>query len=216
MGYTHYYCRPRVLNTVKFRAFTSDARIIVGALAGQGLQLAGPDGAGEPIVKSNLISLNGKTECGHEPNSSIVIPWPAENAGGVAGPGQDATAGTWFAGVQLSTRVCNGDCSYETFYLPRIHKPEGWETPKGGLFFGFCKTAFRPYDLCVISILICFKNHFGDEVRVSSDGSDQQWFDGKLLCTRLLDYGFGFQVNASGELRADAVQAAGATGQPAA
>ena len=32
-----------------------------------------------------------------------------------------------------------------------------------------------------------------------SDGTDAQWFDGKLLCSKLLDYGFEFEVR-EGEL----------------
>jgi hypothetical protein len=200
IGYTHYYCRPRVLDASRFRDFVADARIIVAALTGQGLQLAGPDGSGEPIIKSNLISLNGKTNCGHAPNSAIVVPWPSADASGIADPGQDAITGKWFAGALLSSRQCTGDCSYESFIIERIFKPEGWEKPKDGLYFAFCKTAFRPYDLSVISILIAFKKHFGDAVRVSSDGTDQQWFDGKLPCSKLLDYGFEFQINDSGEL----------------
>ncbi len=165
-----------------------------------GVQLAGPDGNGEPVLKNNLISLNGKTNCGHPADANIVIPWPSDDAGGVAESGQDAGDGQWFAGTLLSSRTCNGSCDYETFDLPRIFKPQKWQSKdETGFWFDFCKTAFRPYDLCVIAILICFKKHFGDAVEVSSDGTDSQWFDGKLLCSKLLDYGFELEI-VDGEL----------------
>ena len=201
MGYTHYWRRPRVLAVEPFKRVAEDARVIVTALTEHGMQLAGPDGTGAPILKPNLVSLNGKTQCGHVANASLVIPWPTADAGGVADSGQEAIAGDWFAGVKLATRVCNGSCDYDTFELPRVFKPESWqEADKDGLYFDCCKTAFRPYDLAVIAILISFKKSFGDQVQISSDGTDQQWFDGKLLCSKLLDFGFEFQINDSCEL----------------
>lgn len=201
MGYTHYWKRARVLAAAPFRQFVADTRIIVAALTEYGVQIAGPDGEGDPILKPSLISLNGRHDCGHKANPQIVIPWPSADAGGIAEPGQEATDGEWFAGVKLATRVCNGSCDYEAFAVPRVLKPEAWQkADENGLYSDFCKTAFRPYDLAVISILISFKHRFGDEVSVSSDGTDAQWWDGKLLCSKLFDYGFEFQVDDSCEL----------------
>lgn len=196
MGYSHYYYRPEKLDAKTFKLFVADTRIIVAALTEHGIRLAGPDGTGEPILKPSLISLNGKEDCGHAKNTSIVIPWPTPDAGGVAEAGQDATAGDWFAGVMLQTRVCNGSCDYESFIIPRVLKPDSsWqEADEKGQYFDCCKTAFRPYDLAVIAILIAFKKHFGDAVKVSSDGTDAQWFDGKLLSHQLLGFGLRFGI----------------------
>jgi len=207
MGYTHYWRRPRILAAAPFKQVLADTRIIVAALREYGIQLAGPHGTGEPILKPNVISLNGKTDCGHTANPSIVIPWPADGAGGVAEAGQDATDGKWFAGVTLVTRICNGSCDYETFEIPRVLKPQHWQQKdEDGLYFDFCKTAFRPYDLAVIAILVSFKKHFGEAVKVLSDGTDQQWFDGKLLCSKLLDFGFEFEFGKDGELSRKTIQ----------
>ena len=101
MGYTHYFSRPRTLAAAPFRLFVKDARSIVAALINNGIKLAGPDGTGEPIIRPSRISLNGQHDCGHAPNPAIVIPWPADDAGGVSDSAQDAIAGEWFAGVRI-------------------------------------------------------------------------------------------------------------------
>lgn len=110
-----------------------------------------------------------------------MIPWPAPDAGGVFAGG--AVAGTWFAGHLVATRMCPGDCSYETFRFPRVYQPREWEHPdERGLYFGFCKTAFRPYDLAVTAFLVIAKRRLGERLVVITDGEDAHWFDAKLLC----------------------------------
>lgn len=122
-------------------------------------------------------------------------------------------SGTWFAGLKLKQRSCGGDCSHETFSLPLEIEKNDWKEPIGeisyydqyskpvyndkkeiGLYFEFCKTAYKPYDLAVIICLIIAKHHLKDDIQVSSDGDIEQWQDGMLLCQKILGYGLDFQM----------------------
>lgn len=156
--------------------------------------LAGPLGKGEVEIGNDGIFFNGAEDCGHLSNQELVIPWPSKNAGGIAKYTENAIDGQWFAGVTLEKRQCNGDCSYETFAFPRkMKKNEDYWTDttkeEGGLQFSCCKTAFRPYDLAVICFLIIAKRHLKAKIKVSSDGEDQHWADGRLFCHIHLGYG---------------------------
>ena len=69
-----------------------------------------------------------------------------------------------------------GDLGHETCGIPRVYEPMEYETPDElGRYSDFCKTARKPYDLFVCSILALFKHHFGDDVRVGSDGDLEDW-----------------------------------------
>jgi len=59
---------------------------------------------------------------------------------------------------------------HETFFLS--NKGEG---------FGFCKTAYKPYDEVVTAVLIRAKDYFGELIEVSSDGSWGDWANGRYL-----------------------------------
>lgn len=160
--------------------------------------MAGPLGDGKPVITGDLIAFNGPANCGHSADFDLVIPWPTSDAGGVLAGG---IPGTWFAGHMVDTRLCPGDCSYESFVLERIYAPMEWERPdEDGFWFAFCKTAFRPYDLAVTAALLVAKRHLGDAILVSSDGEDAHWFDAKLLCQMELGYGLEFTINSDGEL----------------
>lgn len=77
--------------------------------------------------------------------------------------------------------------SHETFYLQRrISDSELDEGTKDGFIFNFCKTNQKPYDICVVATLILAKMHFGKNVRVASDGSIEDWRDGKNLVENTL------------------------------
>lgn len=93
----------------------------------------------------------------------------------------------WFNG--------RGDNSHETFHLPRIFTPQEWMKPsKTGLYFGFCKTSRKPYDLTVMAVLVSFKHSF-NEVKVTSDGIIENWAPAKGLCNQLFGYGIDFKLN---------------------
>src|SRR5712691_5477126 len=157
-----------------------------------GLKLAGPMGVGLPEVTPEYLALNGASDCGHAKDESVVIPWPSPTAAGV-GTSEEAKAGSWYAGTMLASRTCNGDCSYESFSLPRTWRPGTHAkkdsaggfllTDQDGKRFACCKTAYRPYDVVVTALLIVAKSHFGLTLRVSSDGDDRDWEDGRILAT---------------------------------
>lgn len=192
MGYTHYWRRPKAISRKTFTNIIGDFVRLMPALEKAGVKLAGPLGEGEPVVTENLIAFNGPVNCGHPVDYELPIPWPAPGAGGVfAG---EPVAGTWFAGHLVATRSCPGDCSYETFHFPRVYVPQEWEEPEHGLYFQFCKTAFRPYDLAVTAFLVIAKRRLGDKIIVSTDGEDEHWFDAKFLCQMELGYGLEFAV----------------------
>lgn len=198
IGYTHYLYRPQRLHTTRFTLVVADAKVLAEAITKLGVKLAGPMGTGRPVFNSNRIALNGAENCGHAQNTNIVIPWPAEDASGIAQEDGDAIAGSWFAGATLRARVCNGDCSYETFAIERILKPENWQEPdKDGNYFTCCKTAYRPYDLLVTATLLAAKHHLGDTIEISSDGTDQQWSDTKIWCQTMLGYGADYLLDDS-------------------
>jgi len=50
------------------------------------------------------------------------------------------------------------------------------EFDKTGVF-GFCKTAYKPYDFAVMISLIVIKHHLGADFSISSDGGIEEWKD---------------------------------------
>jgi hypothetical protein len=68
-------------------------------------------------------------------------------------------------------------------------------TTQNGLYFDFCKTAFRPYDMAVTACLVIAKHYLQDRIVVRSDGDDDQWQDAKWLCQIELGYGLDFHLD---------------------
>lgn len=200
IGYTHYWRRKREVPFETFQAIRQDFERIVLALDNIGVRLGDGLGKGVPVLTQDEVCFNGLEQCGHAKNADIVIPWPTPDAGGV-GHNLTAQAGDWYAGATLSHRACDGDCSYETFDFPRKFMPEIWEKPEAGLYFQFCKTAFRPYDVAVTAFLLIAKHHWYDGIRVSSDGDQPQWDDARLLCQEHLGYGADYVLGETGDGR---------------
>jgi len=195
MGYSHYFRREKEIPKEAFSSIVSDFKKLLPKISELGISLAGGNGDGEPQVTEEGIIFNGNQHCGHLKNAEICIPWPSEHAKGIAGFTEDVESGHWFAGVTIDKRVCNGDCSYETFHFPRVMELEGWDRAEEGKYFQFCKTAFRPYDLAVIAALIVVKHYLKDKITVSSDGEIEHWMDGMLLCEQILGFGMGFALD---------------------
>ena len=194
MGYTHYWRRTKTIQQQPFSQIVADFNRIVLALDDLGVRLADGGGIGVPTLTSNLVDFNGLANCGHPKNAEICIPWPSDGASGI-GSNRTAVDGEWFAGAQLAHRACNGDCTYESFYFPRILHLESWEKPEQGRYFQFCKTAFRPYDVAVTAFLLIAKHHLGSEIEVSTDGDLSGWDDARRLCYVHLGYGPEFVVD---------------------
>jgi hypothetical protein len=198
MGYTHYWHRQKELDPETYGRIVQDFRRLLPTLEKWGVKLAGGAGEGEPQVNDKDVWFNGNEHCGHEATTDLIIPWPTSDARGVLRGGATPTvvAGQWFAGHEVTARCCDGDCSYETFHFPPVLEPHEWQTPdKDGLWFEFCKTAFRPYDLAVTAFLVVAKRHLRDRIKVHSDGEEPHWQDAKWLCQLELGYGLDFQLD---------------------
>jgi hypothetical protein len=211
MGYTHYWYRTPELPEAEFQAFVAaaqqlarayeDLRIVQDDGSVQRLRLAGPLGTGDPMFERDAVAFNGPEACGH-PRRELGIAWPAHRtdesavASGVLAEA-DPVAGRWFAGPLLSTRSCGGDCSYESFVIPRLLAVTGRAlADERGRIFAFCKTAFKPYDLMVQATLIAAKHTFGAQFHVQSDGEDDKWTDARALCVEAgLGYGADYHID---------------------
>ena len=195
MGYTHRWCiREGEIAKDTFQRITADFRKMQYPLELFGIVFAGPDGTGPPIITEDELSFNGAVECGHfETSGDLTISWPTEHASGIrVGTDAEKIAGEWFAGHLLSSRRCDGDCSYESFVLEREVKRQKWESMYEGASFMFCKTAFRPYDFAVQVALVIAQHHLGHvNMHVSSDGPGH-WQDAQDMCEHYLGYGGDF------------------------
>lgn len=88
-------------------------------------------------------------------------------------------------GNRETTPTINGACvcfngveenSHETFYIEL-----------GDKNFQFCKTAHKPYDLAVCVCLLCFKEVFGNDMELSSDG-DMKREPNWLLAKQIVEH----------------------------
>jgi len=206
MGYTHYWYRKKTIDPDTYKAIVDDFSKLVPILEREGVKLAGGLGEGDPQLDYNVVSFNGQRNCGHPRNHAICIAWASPNAQGVGSSPSDID-GQWFAGRYLVKRCCDGDCSHETCYFPRViteqepigeicyydmaRKPVYNERAKVGKYFDFCKTAFKPYDWAVTAFLVIAKHYLGDQIIVRSDGTPANWQDARLLCQLELGYGMG-------------------------
>lgn len=199
MGYTHYWYRPQTLEARMFAVAVKDIYVMLPVFERFGVPLAGGNGIGHPRITNTEICFNGVEQCGHQ-ETDLGVAWPSNTARGVNEAYQGAQhslASTWFAGAQVQTRVCGGDCSHEGFYVPRTFEPESYQQPypdKHNFYFDFCKTAFKPYDLAVTVCLVILKHYLPHQLLVSSDGEEPQWADAKILCQKALGYGADFTL----------------------
>jgi hypothetical protein len=195
MGYTHYWYRPLSIPTQPFETIFSDVEQIILPLADAGVHLAGGLGEGPPAITRDDIWFNGVRFCGHPANEAISIPFPSDEACGI-GPSANAIQDS---SEELITRIkhrcCNGCCSYETFNFPRSLPADiAGDPAANGLYIGFTKTGFRPYDIAVTATLLIAKRNLKDEFIVHTDGMDQQWSDAKRICQEVLGYGDWFGI----------------------
>jgi hypothetical protein len=142
----------------------------------------GNGGYNDITITNTEIAFNGATHCWHN-KTKLTIPWPSKDASGIAQNDEDHIVGDWFAGHVIDTRVCNGDCSYESFIFSN-------EKTK----FRFCKTAYRPYDLAVNCVLLIAKYYLGNNIIVKTDGLTQHWKDANELCNKVLNYNISVEV----------------------
>ena len=84
-----------------------------------------------------------------------------------------------------------GAAGCESFVVQRIVQPRHpREQPDQAWRSNFCKTNYRPYDLCVQGALIVLSHHLGSTMfRVTSDGQSRDWNAARTACQRILGYG---------------------------
>ena len=62
----------------------------------------------------------------------------------------------------------------ETFFFDRKQVKGVWsQMDEDGLYFNSCKTNRRAYDKYVVEVLKLARQHFGDDIKLSSDGGEQ-------------------------------------------
>jgi len=213
MGYTHYWYREKTIDKATFKKIVDDFKKVLPVILDLGIKLADGHGEGKPIINDNEIIFNGDAHCGHK-QFDLGITWPAKKAKGTcqANDPKHAIKGSWFAGAKLNSRCCGGDCSHETFYFPRdlgkdahplprlMYKDSNGndverESNEVGKYFGFTKTAYKPYDLAVNIALIIIKHYLGDKVVVASDGELEHWSDSIEITQTILGYGKDFKID---------------------
>lgn len=195
IGYTQYFRRVPELPQEKFNQVKVDVKKIIDACNEAGIKICGSDGTGLPLLTQDLIAFNGDANCGHK-QRDLGITWPSDNAGGVDAE-EGNTEGSWYGGAQLATRTCGGNCDHESAWMDRIREPNypQEQLDEKGMYFEFCKTAYKPYDIAVTAFLIIAKHHLGELIEVSSDGDNKDWFDAKVLCDKVLGYGLNYEID---------------------
>lgn len=202
MGYTHYYYQKPKLNRTDFFKVARDFKKMVPIMGHLGIKLGDGLGQNTPSITPESIWFNGLEKCGHQ-KMDIGLAWPSENAQGVNESYTrkeliEVSKGHWFAGRTLETRVCGGDCSYETFELTQQKESESMKyhtTEDGEYFFNCTKTNYKPYDLAVNVCLVIAKHYLKDDVLVMSDGTENNWVEAKGLCQHFLGYGEDFKLD---------------------
>jgi len=204
LGYTHYYQVAKQYDKETFSKLSFDFKKMIPTLSHLGIKLADGSGEDTPIISPTQIVFNGKTNCGHT-QRDLGITWASKSAKGVSNDrvGQkleEITKGQWFAGATLETRACGGDCSHETFSLEqKLDRPRNTADKIVGksnaLMFNFTKTAFKPYDLAVNVCLIIAKHYLKDQIKISSDGTSENWEEGRQLVQHFLGYGKDFKLD---------------------
>jgi len=84
-----------------------------------------------------------------------------------------------------------GRQAHETMSFPLLQdvpKYQAEDPELKGKAFVFCKTARKPYDIAVTSLLIIIKHHLGDDIKLSSDGTNDDWLEATVLTEKELKY----------------------------
>ena len=98
------------------------------------MQLANPYGKEFPEIGPDFIGFNDAENCGHAKKSAVCISWPSTKACCI-GNNQDI-------GSTLTSRTCDGDCSYESVWSERTLSAE--QADENGIFSGALKLPSNP------------------------------------------------------------------------
>ncbi len=191
MGYSHHWETKQLIPDKTFSLILHDVKLIQKPLFDIGIPLAGPDGTGDPIFNNDVISFNGIDKCGHTAKD-LFLAWPSKNAHGISlDKIQHVPSDT-----QIDARTCNGSCMYESFIFKKYNQCRSRELNYDDLIcFNSCKTAFRPYDIAVMTILIIAKHYLINDIRVISNGDITKWHDAIMIVNHFLEYGNDFKLD---------------------
>ena len=201
MGYGHQFATDKTLDPENFLKVVEDFRKLLKPLEHLGVKLAGPVGEGEPILDHDYIGFNGMKNCGHQ-KRILGLASPSPGSKGIASPkqaDQEVIETLGYIGSKTNTRVCDGDCSYESLSLIQNNKSEH-EDPEFKKIFDSTKTNYKPYDLAVTACLIIAKHHLKDQIYITSDGKQENWEDARMVCQHFLKYGQNIGLNHKGVL----------------
>lgn len=145
MGFSHYWYRVKVLEQEQYNKLAADVQFLLAHLPEHSLS-AGGYYANDPLKIEGAYGL----PCPEITDQQIVFNGAGENE--------------------------DEDLGHESFDFPRVFVPEKWDRidRQTGMWFQFCKTARKPYDLLVCAVLLAAKHHF-PAMKVKSDGSPRDW-----------------------------------------
>jgi hypothetical protein len=75
--------------------------------------------------------------------------------------------------------------AHETFSFDAVCPEQKAYNTQSPMYFDFCKTAEKPYDVVVTASLLLLKDCYGDAVDISSDGYWSEWLNGRELYKRV-------------------------------
>lgn len=153
MGYTHYFSyEPRADSFIAaWPQIVDDARLIAEHVQSElGVRLAGGLGTGEPELDRRHIWLNGPDRGDLGHETLLIDPEP------------------W---VSWDEQAAHGHADWAA------REREQFETR--GFYVSFCKTARKPYDIAVTSILLRARHLASGSFVIGSDGDwDLEWQHG--------------------------------------
>ena len=88
-----------------------------------------------------------------------------------------------YGGLKINGK---GDLAHEDFIM-REHYTQNLDP---NLYFGFCKTARKPYDMVITACLTVLKAALGDLLIVNSDGGPSEWVRGVNYAETVLKRSF--------------------------
>lgn len=192
MGYSHYWDPAGPIDPKAFNKIFHDFRTLYFAEKMRIKEVIhGPHGDSLPLITDKIISFNGNRNCNHESNKEVLFFVPGK---------EHKVSPATLYGTHIETspvRACSrGKCSCETMTLFSYENKgllDIWKTNKEDFFLGSIKTNFKPYDLAVQCLLIIARRYIRN-FSVSSDGSEEFWFDAQLVCQMNLGYGLNFHL----------------------
>lgn len=167
MGYTHYWEQKRDFSDPEWDLITTDFQKLLDNLP-EYSESAGGSHAGDPL---KIVGVEGKLIVKKKDGTILGLPQWNEQEILFNGGGGELIKNN-------SGHRPYYELAHEGFVLSK-------NAPKDHSF-QFCKTARKPYDLIVCSVLISAKIHSPKGILVSSDGEQYEWTPALKLVRKIL------------------------------